>query len=141
MQQNTLQVIGWTLKPIIIFVIIGLQVTPLDGSSQNAHTPDTHVIRFNITPDVAPSSISWLFQGLGGGQQNLTLDPGLFRSLSEDRHSLTLAPVIPQHEGIYTLVANDSQGSGSGSITLNVQSKLKVIIFKNQWFEEFPEQN
>ena len=99
-------------------------MTPLGGSSQIAHTPDTFVMQFNITPDVAPSSISWLFQGQGDGVQNLTLDPGMFRLLSDDKHSLTLAPVIPQHEGIYTLMATDSQGSGSGSISLDVQSKL-----------------
>ena len=101
-------------------------MTPLGGSSQIAHVPDTFVIQFNITPDVAPSFISWLFQGQGGSLQNLTLDPGLFRSLSNDKHSLTLAQVIPQHEGIYTLMTTDSQGSGSGSITLNVQGKLTV---------------
>ena len=97
---------------------------PLGGSSQNAHTPDTFVMQFNITPDVDSSSISWLFQPQGGVVQNITLDPGLFRSLSIDRHNLTLDPVITQHEGTYTLVATDSLGrEGSGSITLNVRSK------------------
>lgn len=101
-------------------------MTPIGGSSQNAHTIDTFVMQFNITPDVPASSIYWLFQSQGGGQQNLTLSPGLFRSLSVDMHSITLNPVITQHEGIYTLVATDSQGmEGSASITLDIQSKLK----------------
>ena len=101
-------------------------MTPLGGSYQSAHTLDTFVLRFNITPDVAPLSISWLFQHQGGSLQNITLDPGLFRSLSNDKRSLTLAPVVSQHEGTYTLVATDNQDAGSGSIVLNVQSKLKI---------------
>ena len=98
-----------------------------------AHSPDSFVIQFNVTPDVPPTSISWLFSsGSGLSPQNITGNPGIFQTFSSDRHSLTLNPVIRQHEGVYTFIATDSGGMDfSSSVTLNVQSELLVLEISN----------
>ena len=96
-------------------------MTAIGGAAQDANTIDTFTMSFNIMPaNIPPSSIYWTFLSQG---ITMNITNSSFRSLSADMRSITLNPVITQHEGVYTLVATSSGQQGSASVTLNVRSK------------------
>jgi hypothetical protein len=93
-------------------------------------SPNPITLSFNVTPPVPPENISWYFQN-GPGQAQSTLNPGTdpFIELSVDRLSLHI--LVTTMEGIYTLYAVGPDGTGTGSIALDLRSEpafLKVPI-------------
>lgn len=97
-------------------------VTPDNGSTQIAVTPNSFTLTFTVTPTVPPSGISWFL-----GPNEITNDLGLFRQLSADRLNLTISIVTSSDEGIFRLVATNSFGNGEASVSVSVQSMLHYI--------------
>ena len=97
-------------------------VTPLNGTHQTAVTPDPFTLTFTVSPSVTPGNITWFFKSLVDIKIiNDNADP--FLEFSDDKLSLNIDPVTSVRQGIFILNATNENGTGTGSITLDVKSK------------------
>ena len=101
----------------------------IGGSSQKAITSQELTLQFSVTPSVlSPDNITILFTSLIGTIDITDGSEDPFRSVSSDRLSIIFNPVLPSHEGIYTLTATSENGSNSASISLDVQCKCYTSL-------------
>lgn len=103
-------------------------VIPVNGAQQTAVSPNSYTLTFNVTPPVQPPNITWYFRNVLQSQPEIFV-PDQLQQFSNDKLSLELLVTTPAQEGVFILSATNENGTGTGSIFLNLRSK-GFSIFK-----------